>query len=117
MHLTTAAGKQLATANSIEGLPVNSASGQKLGEISGVVLDLERGAIVYLVVSAHAGLFGISGKYTPVPWAAFSFDPERRAARVPFDLETLQRAPAYYREQLDSDVYGWDDQVSRFFHA
>jgi sporulation protein YlmC with PRC-barrel domain len=115
VRLTTAAGRRLVTTSAIEGASVRSTAGDKLGTVNSVVLDLEEGKVVYFVLSIHGGLFGAGGKYTPAPWNVFSIDRDGEGFVTTIDRKTLAAAPAYDRDQLNSEVYAWGEQVKRYF--
>ena len=98
----------------LQGKTLVGLKGAKLGVVREAYLDLESGAIVFLVVEA-AGLFRGAGKFQPVPWDAVRYDGVADAFLTEMDKERFKAAPSYDREQLASASYGWSDQVRLYF--
>lgn len=98
----------------LQGKHLIGTKGAKLGVIREAYLDLESGAIAFLVVEA-AGLFRSAGKFQPVPWNAVRYDGVADAFLAEIDKDRFKAAPSYDREQLASASYGWSDQVRRYF--
>jgi sporulation protein YlmC with PRC-barrel domain len=98
----------------LQGKYLVGVKGAKLGVVREAYLDLEAGAIAFLVVEA-AGLFRSAGKFQPVPWDAVRYDGVADAFLAEIDKDRFKAAPSYDREQLASPSYGWTDQVRRYF--
>jgi sporulation protein YlmC with PRC-barrel domain len=98
----------------LQGKHLTGVKGAKLGVVREAYLDLETGAIAFLVVEA-AGLFRSSGKFQPVPWDAVRYDAVADAFLADMDKDRFKAAPSYDREQLANASYGWNDQVRRYF--
>lgn len=89
----------------IIGCKVENPSGENLGKIESMMLDLGEGRILYAVLS-FGGFLGMGDKLFPVPTDALSFhandkgEPERCIVDIP--KETLRNAPGYDRDSLPS---------------
>ena len=98
----------------LQGKHLIGMKGAKLAVVREAYLDLEAGAIAFLVVEA-AGLFGGAGKFQPVPWDAVRYDAVADTFLTEMDKDRFKAAPSYDREQLANASYGWGDQVRRYF--
>jgi sporulation protein YlmC with PRC-barrel domain len=98
----------------LQGKHLVGVKGAKLGVVREAYLDLEAGAIAFLVVEA-AGLFRSAGKFQPVPWDAVRYDAVADAFLTEMGKDRFKAAPSYDREQLANASYGWNDQVRRYF--
>ena len=88
----------------------------KLGAVREVFVDVDTGRAAFLIVEG-ARLLGGTGKFHPVPWEHVAFDPEQRAFRAELTKDALKASPAYDREQLNAEGYGWDEQSRKYFQA
>ncbi|MGH6909904.1 MAG: PRC-barrel domain-containing protein [Phenylobacterium sp.] len=98
----------------LQGKTLTGLKGAKLGVVREAYLDLETGAIAFLVVEA-AGLFRGAGKFQPVPWESVRYDSVADVFLTEMDKDRFKEAPSYDREQLANASYGWGDQVRRYF--
>lgn len=87
-------GPQVIAADSLESGSVENAQGEKLGKIEHIMLDLERGRIVYAVMS-FGGMFGIGRKLFAIPWEALTLDAKRKRFLLDFRREEFESAPGF----------------------
>lgn len=84
----------------IQGMPVQNANGDPLGEIKDVAID--KSGKVSTVIVAVGGFFGIGGKQVGVPYDGLLFSQMQNGQHVAFmntNKEALQKAPAYKTQQ------------------
>jgi hypothetical protein len=79
------AAKVLSTAE------VRSPAGENVGEIVDLMLDTERGSVVYAVL-AVGGVLGVGAKMLAVPPGELRFDAGRRCLDITADRATLAAA-------------------------
>ncbi len=97
------------------GDPVYNSSGEKLGSIEEIVLDLSSGRVAYAVLS-FGGILGIGDKLFAIPYNSLHVDLENR--QVIFDVakETLERAPGFDKNNWpDFANREWETQVHGFY--
>jgi len=97
----------LVAASTLVGSRVLRGSGEELGNIEEIMLDLKSGRIAYAVLS-FSGFPGISNKRFPVPWNALQIDPGEQAFILDIDRATLEGAP-------DFDKDNWPDMADVAF--
>jgi sporulation protein YlmC with PRC-barrel domain len=69
---------RILTASSITGDKVFNPSGERLGKIFDIMLNLESGKIEYIII-AFGGFLGIGQKYFAIPFVALTIDPDKHA--------------------------------------
>jgi sporulation protein YlmC with PRC-barrel domain len=97
----------LVAASTLVGHRVLKPTGDELGNIEEVMLDLEAGRIAYAVLSFR-GFPGISDKRFPVPWNALQIDAADHEFILDIDRRTLEGAP-------DFDKDNWPDMADLAF--
>ncbi len=71
-----------------------SRTGQDLGFVEHVMLDLARGRMVYAIV-ARGGVLGIGERLYAVPWSALEHDTARECFIADVDPARLDAAPSF----------------------
>lgn len=108
-----ATGKVLST-DSIMDDDVVTRDGENLGKIQDLMIDIDRGAIAYAVLS-FGGLFGIGDKLFAVPWNAFNLQGHTFVLNA--DRAALERAPGFDKDNWpDSKSAAWQE-VNRFYSS
>ncbi|TMH25750.1 MAG: PRC-barrel domain containing protein [Betaproteobacteria bacterium] len=119
-------GPDIMDAASLTGDSVVSATGDDLGKIEAIMLDVATGKIAYAVLS-FGGFLGIGSKLFAVPWSALTLDAGPKRFVLDVSKERLEAAPGFDKdhwptmadrtwaaqvhEYYDVQPY-WDDPVS-----
>lgn len=100
-------GSQLIASHTVHGDRVVSRTGETLGRILDVMIDVRDGRVAYAVLTC-GGEKGFADRLYPVPWPALTLDPGGR--RFVFDItrEALLVAPNFHQER-------WPDMADPFF--
>ncbi len=94
---------------------VKGANGEKIGEVSDVILD-RNGNVSYIVVS-HGGVLGMGDRLTPIPVSAFHKG-NGRDLMVNIDRNRLDNAPHFTSNQWPNfEDRTWDQQVRGYYGA
>jgi len=92
---------------------VKGANGEKIGEVSDVILD-PNGSVSYIVVS-HGGVLGMGDRLTPIPVSAFHKGDGKDLA-VNIDRNQLDSAPHFTSNQWPNfEDRTWDQQVRGYY--
>ena len=78
---------------------VRSPAGENVGKIVDVMLDTERGSIVYAVL-AVGGVLGVGAKMLAIPPRSLKLDAGGRCVELGVDTETLEAAEGIDRANL-----------------
>ncbi|MEO6078778.1 MAG: PRC-barrel domain-containing protein [Steroidobacteraceae bacterium] len=87
-------GPHIMAADSLTGEKVVNQTGEGLGEITHIMLDLTQGTIAYAVLS-FGGLLGIHDKLFAVPWHCLALDVENKWFVLNVDKDQLRNAPGF----------------------
>lgn len=91
------------------GNKVVNPSGEVLGNLKELVLDLEEGHIAYAVLS-FGGFIGVGDKLFAIPWEALVLNPKDHTFILDVEKEVLQKAPGFDKDHWPDDAQyeaGW----------
>ena len=80
--------------NEVIGVEVINTAHEKLGKIYELVLDKQKGQVVYAVLESGSFL-GLGGKFLPIPWKSFRYNVEEKAFVFNCTSEQLKAAPGF----------------------
>lgn len=95
----------------LEGAPVYSFNGEKIGTIERLMLHKLTGAVSYAVVR-YSGFLGSDQHYYPLPWNALKYDWVRKSYATDLTLEELRAGPS----ELDGEEFDWGDRSPAYQH-
>ncbi len=96
---------------------VESPTGEELGKLEHVMLDVPSGRVAYAVL-ARGGVLGLGAKLFAIPWEAFTLDEKRGCLILDVDRERLEKAPGFDPDHWPSMAdTRWAAQVHEFFLA
>jgi sporulation protein YlmC with PRC-barrel domain len=87
--------------------PVVSRTGESLGKVEELMIDLENGRVAYAVLS-FGGFLGVGDKLFAIPFDALELDPENKRFVLDVPREKLEKAPGF-------DKSHWPDFADRRF--
>ncbi|GAB3247037.1 PRC-barrel domain-containing protein [Chitinimonas naiadis] len=108
-------GPFLSLADHLTGNEVVNLSDEKLGEIKGIMLDVQRGRIAYAVLKV-GGFLGMGDHLFAVPWLALEMDIDEKRFILNASKEKLQHSPTFNKNNWPSmaNVY-WGQQVHLYY--
>ncbi|UXY15364.1 PRC-barrel domain-containing protein [Chitiniphilus purpureus] len=110
-------GPFLMLSDSLEGNDVVNAAGEDLGEIKGIMLDVQRGRIAYAVLS-FGGFLGMGNKLFAIPWQALALDIDHKRFVLDVSEERLKSAPGFDKDHWPSMAdLQWASEVHSFYQA
>ena len=96
-------------ATTILGNKVLNRSGEQLGSLKDLVIDLEDGRIAYAVLS-FGGILRMGDKLFAIPWEALIPNPKDRTFLLDVRKEVLSKAPGFDKDHWPDDAQyeaGW----------
>jgi hypothetical protein len=84
---------------------VRNLSGEDLGKIEDIMLDVSAARIAYAVLS-FGGFLGMGDKLFAIPWEALSLDTENKCFVLDVPKSQLENAPGF-------DKNNWPDMADR----
>jgi sporulation protein YlmC with PRC-barrel domain len=94
-------GRELVSAATLSGERVVTRHGETVGNVSELMLDVQRGRIAYAVV-AHGGFMGLGERLHAIPWGALRFDAEHGCLVLDAERRTFLDAPGFDKEHWPS---------------
>lgn len=85
------------SATTIIGDRIINETGEDLGELKEVMLDVKSGHIAYAVLS-FGGFLGLGDKLFAIPWQALRLEPESHSFVLSVDREVLEDAPGFDKD-------------------
>lgn len=86
--------RSVLSASTMKGDEVVNPTGEDLGEIEEIMIDVDSGRIAYAVLS-FGGFLGMGEKLFAIPWAALHLDQEREGFQLNVEAERLENAPGF----------------------
>lgn len=110
-------GALLVLADTLRDYAVINTEKETLGEVSGIMLDVQNGLIAYAVLST-GGLLGIGERLFVVPWAVLKLDRTHECFVLDVSKERLKDAPEFDKDRWpDVPDAKWVDEVHSFYCA
>jgi sporulation protein YlmC with PRC-barrel domain len=119
--------RRVMSASTLTGDRVKNETGEDLGKVDDIMIDIPSGRIAYAVLS-FGGFLGMGNKLFAIPWSSFTVDEDEKCFILNIDKATLENAPGFdkdnwpdmsepsFRSQV-YDYYGaepyWDDTDTR----
>lgn len=90
-------GPFVMASDTLEGNKVVDPSGEEIGTIDHIMLDVLGGRIAYAVM-AMGGFLGIGEKLHALPWSALTLDTRRKCFVLGVEKERIKEAPGFDKE-------------------
>jgi PRC-barrel domain len=85
------------SATTLEGTDIKNSSGDNLGDIKDLMIDLDTGRVAYAVVE-FGGLLGIGSKLFAVPLPALKQDADDKSFVLDTTKEALEHQPGFDKD-------------------
>ncbi|MEO8597587.1 MAG: PRC-barrel domain-containing protein [Candidatus Solibacter sp.] len=107
--------RRVLAASTLSGDSVRNSSGEDLGSIDEIMIDIPSGKVAYAVLS-FGGLLGMGNKLFAVPWSALTVDEDQRCFILNASRTTLENAPGFNKDAWpDMTDPSWGEQISRHY--
>jgi hypothetical protein len=94
LQLQTDENLRLISSRKVEGTPVFSRDGERLGKIDSFMVDKYSGRVAYAVLS-FGGTLGFGESLFPLPWSALTYDENKDGYGLNITADDLARAPKF----------------------
>ena len=110
-------GPQVMDADTLIGDSVANGSGEDLGKIEAIMLDVTTGRIAYAVLS-FGGFLGMGDKLFAIPWSALTLDTDNKCFVLDVPKERLENAPGFDKDHWPSMADPtWASDVHAYYKA
>ena len=96
-HDSSGPGPEIMAANTLDGDDVINATGEKLGSIQNIMLDVPNGRVAYAVLST-GGFLGLGDRLFAIPWSALTLDTDRKCFILDQQREDFESAPGFDKD-------------------
>lgn len=100
-HVAKGPGPYVMDAKTLEGDAVVNAEGVNLGEITAIMVDVQRDRIAYAVLT-FGGFLGMGTKLFAIPWSALTLDADLKRFILNVAKERLQTATGFDKDHWPS---------------
>ena len=108
-------GHDLISSRRVEGTPVFSREGERLGAVHSVMIGKRNGTVAYAVLE-FGGIFGLRSKVFPVPWSLLAYDVDRDGYVVEMTKDQLAHAPTMTLDDTDRPIdRAYQEEVSSYW--
>ena len=114
-NTTTEVHPNVLSTSAILGDSVVNRTGENLGKIEELMLDLEKGRVAYAVLS-FGGFLGMGEKLFAIPFEALKLDATREHFTLDVDQNKLKNAPGFDRNHPpQASDRTWGAEVYKFY--
>jgi hypothetical protein len=104
----------LISSERVEGTPVYSPTGEKIGDIDHLMIEKTSGRVAYAVMS-FGGFLGLGHSHYPVPWGALKYSPTREGYETGITESQLKDAPEFSDDEWADRT--WETRVHDHYRA
>jgi sporulation protein YlmC with PRC-barrel domain len=109
--------RNVLAASTLTGDPVQNSSGESLGKVDEIMIDIASGKVAYAVLS-FGGFLGMGNKLFALPWSTLRVDEDKKRFILDIDKKKLENAPGFDKEHwpdmLDTI---WRDEIFSYYGA
>jgi sporulation protein YlmC with PRC-barrel domain len=103
------------SATAVIGDKVVNRTGESLGKIEELMLDLEKGRVAYAVLS-FGGVMGLGEKLFAIPFEALKLDATREHFTLDVDKDKMRNAPGFDKKNPpQASDRTWGAEVYKFY--
>jgi sporulation protein YlmC with PRC-barrel domain len=103
------------SASTVIGDDVYNQTGESLGDIKDVMLDLRSGRVAYAVLS-FGGFLGMGEKLFAVPWTALTLDAPNHRFLLNVEQDRLKDAPGFDKDHWpDMADQSWEKGIHSYY--
>ncbi len=101
--------------STLAGDSVRNATGEDLGEIEDVMVDLDTGRIAYAVLS-FGGIVGMGDKLFAIPWEALQISRDEHKFILDVSKDMLKKAPCFDKDNWpDTSDPEWNIRTRNYW--
>jgi sporulation protein YlmC with PRC-barrel domain len=107
--------RRVMSAASLASDSVRNKTGEKVGSITDIMIDLPSGRVAYAVLS-FGGFLGFGEKLFAIPWEALTLDEDNKWFILDVDKGTLENAPGFDKDNWpDMADASWGTDIHNYY--
>lgn len=108
-------GPEVMAADTLEGDSVVTPTGEELGSIKDIMIDVSGGRVAYAVLS-KGGILGVGDKLFAIPWSALTLDANRKCFILDVSKERMDKAPGFDKDHWPSMAdFNWATEIHSYY--
>jgi sporulation protein YlmC with PRC-barrel domain len=109
--------RRVLAASTLAGDSVRNGTGEDLGTIDEIMIDIPTGRVAYAVLS-FGGFLGMGDKLFAVPWSALKVDEDDKCFILNVDKATIEAAPGFDKDNWPNmSDRTWESEISGYYHV
>jgi len=109
--------RRVLSASTLAGDRVRNSTGENLGKVDEIMIDIPSGRVAYAVLS-FGGVLRVGNKLFAVPWSSLRLDEDEKCFILDVDKRTLETAPGFDKDNWpDMADTAWGAEISRYYGA
>jgi len=110
-------GPEVMDAATLKGNSVVNSSGEDLGNIEAIMLDVTSGKIAYAVLS-FGGFLGMGSKLFAIPWSGLTLDTDEKRIILDVPKDRLENAPGFDKDHWPSMADNtWATEIHSYYNV
>ena len=109
--------RRVLAASTLTGDPVKNSTGEHIGTVDEIMIDILSGKVAYAVLS-FGGFLGMGEKLFALPWSTLRVDEDQKHFILDIDKAKLENAPGFDKEHWPDMVdQTWGNQIFAYYGA
>jgi sporulation protein YlmC with PRC-barrel domain len=109
--------RRVLAASTLAGDSVRNTTGEDLGKVDEIMIDIPSGRVAYAVLS-FGGILRMGNKLFAVPWSSLKVDEDEKCFILDVTKKTLESAPGFDKDQWpDMADTTWRSAVYKYYGA
>lgn len=107
--------RRVLTASTLKGDSVRNSTGEDLGKVDEIMIDIPTGRVAYAVLS-FGGFMRMGNKLFAVPWDALKVDEDQKCFILDVEKSRLENAPGFDKDNWpDMADRAWGSQIYSYY--
>jgi len=107
--------RRVLSASTLAGDAVKNSTGEDLGKVDEIMIDIPTGRVAYAVLS-FGGILRMGNKLFAIPWDALRVDEDQKCFILDVDRLTLENAPGFDKDNWpDMADVSWGTQIHSYY--
>jgi sporulation protein YlmC with PRC-barrel domain len=109
--------RRVLAASTLTGDAVKNSTGEHIGTVDEIMIDILSGKVAYAVLS-FGGFLGMGEKLFALPWSTLRVDEDQKHFILDIDKTKLENAPGFDKEHWPDMVdQTWGNQIFAYYGA
>ena len=109
--------RRVLSASTLAGDQVQNSTGEDLGKVNEIMIDIPSGRVAYAVLS-FGGFLGMGNKLFAIPWSSLRVDEDKKCFVLDVDKKKLENAPGFDQDNWPNMAdKTWGTKIFSYYGA